>query len=130
MPRPSSRTLTVPSVAIVHVDPVAVTGHRLVDGVVDDLADEVVEAADVGGADVHARPAADCLEALEDLDATRPCNRTRRPSSSGPERRSSPPVLFLRRSSDPSRLSSGEPFVEATELLVAIPLDDDPSAVS
>ena len=46
-----------------------VAGHRLVDRVVDDLPDEVVEAADVGRADVHARAAANGLEALEDLDA-------------------------------------------------------------
>ena len=46
-----------------------VAGHRLVDRVVDDLPDQVVQAARVGGADVHARPPADRLEALEDLDA-------------------------------------------------------------
>ena len=46
-----------------------VAGHRLVDRVVDDLPDEVVEAADVGRADVHAGPAPNGLEALEDLDA-------------------------------------------------------------
>ena len=49
-------------------DPVAVAGQRLVDRVVDDLPDQVVEAALTGGADVHARALADRLEALEDLD--------------------------------------------------------------
>ena len=51
-----------------HVDAVAEAGHGLVDGVVDDLVDEVVQPALVGGADVHAGPAAHGLEALEDLD--------------------------------------------------------------
>ena len=49
-------------------DPVAVAGQRLVDGVVDDLPDQVVQAALTGGADVHAGALADRLEALEDLD--------------------------------------------------------------
>ena len=49
-------------------DPVAVTGQRLVDRVVDDLPDQVVEAALTGRADVHARPLAHRLEALQDLD--------------------------------------------------------------
>ncbi len=49
-------------------DPVAVTGERLVDRVVDDLPDQVVQAALAGGADVHARPLADGLESFEDLD--------------------------------------------------------------
>ncbi len=47
---------------------VAVAGHRLVDRVVDDLDDQVVEAALIGAADVHPRPAAHRLQALEDLD--------------------------------------------------------------
>ena len=59
----------MPSAPIVTVDRRGVAGHRLVDRVVDDLPDEVVQAALVGRADVHARPAADGLEALEDLDA-------------------------------------------------------------
>ena len=50
------------------VDARAEAGHRLVDGVVDDLPDEVVEAGQTGGADVHARALADRVEALEDLD--------------------------------------------------------------
>ena len=47
---------------------VAVAGEGLVDRVVDDLVDEVVEAARAGGTDVHAGPLADRLEALKDLD--------------------------------------------------------------
>ena len=43
-------------------------GHRLVDRVVDDLPDEVVQARRAGGTDVHARPFADRVEALEHLD--------------------------------------------------------------
>ena len=47
---------------------VAVAGQRLVDGVVDDLLDEVVQAALAGRADVHAGALADRLEPLEHLD--------------------------------------------------------------
>ncbi len=43
-------------------------GEGFVDRVVDDLVDEVVQAARAGGADVHAGPLADRLEAFEDLD--------------------------------------------------------------
>src|SRR5690606_32677137 len=50
------------------LDGVAVAGHRLVHGVVDDLLDHVVQAALTGGADVHAGALADRLEALEDGD--------------------------------------------------------------
>ena len=42
--------------------------ERLVDGVVDDLVDQVVEAARAGRADVHARPQPDRLEPFEDRD--------------------------------------------------------------
>ena len=48
------------------VDPGAVAGQRLVDGVVDDLPQAVHQPAGVGGADVHARALADGLEPLED----------------------------------------------------------------
>ena len=50
------------------VDGVGVAGERLVDRVVDDLPDEVVQAALTGRADVHARALADRLETLEDRD--------------------------------------------------------------
>ena len=50
------------------VDAVALAGHGLVDGVVDDLPDEVVEAGEAGRADVHAGPASDGLEALQHVD--------------------------------------------------------------
>ena len=44
-------------------------GQRLVDGVVDDLVDHVVQAgAVIGVADIHARPLAHRIEALQDLD--------------------------------------------------------------
>ena len=42
------------------VDPVADAGHGLVDGVVEDLPDEVVETAGVGRPDVHARRRTAC----------------------------------------------------------------------
>ena len=53
------------------LDPRGVAGHGLVDRVVDDLPDEMVQAPDVGRADVHAGPPAHGLEALEHLDARR-----------------------------------------------------------
>ena len=50
------------------VDGVGVAGEGLVDRVVDDLPDQVVQAALAGGADVHAGTLADRLEPLEDGD--------------------------------------------------------------
>ncbi len=50
------------------LDPVGVAGDGLVHGVVEDLGDEVVQGRLVGAADVHARPAAHRLQALEHLD--------------------------------------------------------------
>ena len=53
----------------VTVDFGGMAGQRLVDGVVDDLVDHVVQAgAVVGVADIHARPLAHGVEALQDLD--------------------------------------------------------------
>ena len=49
-------------------DAVGEAGHRLVDGVVDDLPDEVVQAGQTGRTDVHARALAHRIEALEHLD--------------------------------------------------------------
>ncbi len=46
----------------------AVTGQRLVDGVIDNLVDEVVQTAFARGADVHARTLAHRFETLEDGD--------------------------------------------------------------
>ena len=60
-----------PDRAVLHerdVDGVGVPGERLVDGVVDDLPHEVVQAALAGRADVHAGPLPHRLEALEDGD--------------------------------------------------------------
>jgi hypothetical protein len=58
------------------LDRVAVARERLVDGVVDDLVDQVVQATFAGGADVHARAFADRLEPFEDRDRTRVVSRT------------------------------------------------------
>ncbi len=49
-------------------DGVAVAGEGLVDRVVDDLPDQVVEAADTGRADVHTGTLAHRFQAFEDLD--------------------------------------------------------------
>ncbi|MEY9097155.1 hypothetical protein ABIA24_000064 [Sinorhizobium fredii] len=50
-------------------DDVGVAGQRLVDRVVDDLVDHVVQTgAIVGIADIHARPLADGVQALQHLD--------------------------------------------------------------
>ena len=67
-------------------DGVAVAGHGLVDRVVDDLVDQVVQTAKVGGADVHPRPPAHRLQPLEGLElgggigVPRPCRRGLRAS--------------------------------------------------
>ena len=53
------------------LDPGGVPGHRLVDGVVHDLLDQVVQTALAGRADVHARPLADRVEAFQDRDRRR-----------------------------------------------------------
>ena len=51
-----------------HGDVGAVTGQGLVDGVVHNLIYQVVQAGLRGGADIHARPLAHRLQALQDLD--------------------------------------------------------------
>jgi len=53
------------------LDVVGVAGQCLIDGVVDDLPDQVVQTALTGGADIHAGALAHCLETLEDCDGTR-----------------------------------------------------------
>ena len=68
MPRPLSLTRDAAVGEQGHVDGVGVAGQRLVDRVVDDLPDQVVQAALTGRPDVHAGPLADRLQALEDLD--------------------------------------------------------------
>ena len=51
-----------------HDDPGRVPVHHLVDGVVDDLPEQVMKAGLVDAADIHARPAPNGLEALEHRD--------------------------------------------------------------
>ena len=51
-----------------YVDGVAEAGHRLVDGVVDDLGHQVVQTALPGGADVHPGALADRFQALQHGD--------------------------------------------------------------
>ena len=111
-----------------NLDARGVAGHRLVDGVVDDLPDEVVQAAAVGRADVHARPPADRLEALEDLDALGGVALGlggRGPSPGGrcrPRRR----VCGGRRSDRFGHaVAPGEPVDQALEVVVTVVLDRD-----
>ena len=87
-----------------------VAGHRLVDRVVDDLPHEVVQAADVGRADVHAGAATDRLQALEDLDVRGavvaapppwPCGSR----GAGGRRRRCLPILDVRHAVPPIRRS-------------------------
>ena len=68
MPRPLSRTVTASSLAQVHLDPRGVAGDRFVDGVVQQLGDEMVHRPLVGAADVHGGPAPHRFEPLQDLD--------------------------------------------------------------
>ena len=51
-----------------HLDPVAVAGQGLVDGVVDDLPHQVVQSPLAGRTDVHTRTFANSFQALEDLN--------------------------------------------------------------
>ena len=69
MPRPLSATVSAaPSLCSVTAIVVGVAVHRLVDGVVEDLPDEVVQPDGADAADVHAGALADGLEAFEDGD--------------------------------------------------------------
>ena len=80
MPRPLSHDRARAVGVERHRHLVGMAGQRLVDGVVDDLVDHVVQAgAVVGVADIHARPLAHGVEALEDLDRFR--RRIQRPAS-------------------------------------------------
>ena len=51
-----------------HVDLGAESCKRLIDGIIDDLVDEVVQALGTRRTDVHARALADVFQTLEDLD--------------------------------------------------------------
>ena len=66
-----------------HGDLRAEAGQRLVDGVVDDLVDEVVQTHHAGRADVHAGALADGLETFEDGDVLRVVAWRSRRSSTG-----------------------------------------------
>ena len=68
MPRPLSMHAQAAVGEDRHLDVVAVAGERLVDGVVDDLVDEVVQTARTGRPDVHAGPLAHRFETFENLD--------------------------------------------------------------
>ncbi len=57
----------VPAVEL-DLDARRMAGHRLVHCIVEDLGGEVVEAALVGSADIHPRPAADRFQPFQNLD--------------------------------------------------------------
>ncbi len=72
MPRPSSRTVTELSALSTTSTRGGVARERFVDRVVDDLVDHVVQAgAVIGVADIHARPLAHGIEALQHPDRFR-----------------------------------------------------------
>ena len=54
-----------------HLDVGAVARERLVDGVIDDLAHEMMQPPLVGGTDIHTGPLADVLQAVEHLNLFR-----------------------------------------------------------
>jgi hypothetical protein len=51
-----------------HIDRCGMARKRLIDGVVDDLVDEMVQASGTRRADIHTRPLANRFEPLEYLD--------------------------------------------------------------
>ena len=68
MPRPLSTTLHTAIGQEGDLGAGGEAGHRLIDGVVDDLPNQVMEAPRPGRSDVHAGPFAHRFEALEDRD--------------------------------------------------------------
>ena len=62
------RDLTRAVLAQSHLDGRAVTGHRLIHGVVHDLPHQVVETSGTGGPDVHSWSFPDGLETLQNSD--------------------------------------------------------------
>ncbi|CAI8229582.1 MAG: Uncharacterised protein [SAR116 cluster bacterium] len=52
-----------------HLDDIAMTGKRLVNGIINHLIDHMMQArAVIGVADIHARPLAHRIKPLQDLD--------------------------------------------------------------
>ncbi len=118
-----------------HVDPGGLVGHGLVDAVVHDLPHQLVQAARIGGTDVHARPFANGLEAFQDLDVGSGVGRGRAACGSGLAARSFAQlpdtdghrlgVALLR-----SRCMAHDPGQEAAELLVRAEIDADSPAAT
>ena len=71
MPRPLSSTEMRSSLENRDIDLGAKSRERFIDGVVDDLGDQVMQPALVSVADVHAGTFADCFETFENLDGIR-----------------------------------------------------------
>ena len=53
------------------LDPIGMTGERLVHGIVDDFGEQMMQRLLVGAADIHAGAAADRLEPFQHLDVAR-----------------------------------------------------------
>ncbi len=51
-----------------HIDVLGITREDFIDGVVDDLVDQMMQTLNSGRANVHRRPFADGFDSLEDLD--------------------------------------------------------------
>ena len=68
MPRPLSRMVSISSGHELDLDAVGMARDRFVHGVVEDFGRQVMQRAFVRAADIHAGPAADGLEAFQDLD--------------------------------------------------------------
>ena len=129
MPRPLSRLTTLPSGWMRQLDVGRVTGHRLVDRVVDDLLDQVMQAADVGRADVHAGPLANRLEPLQDLDVSAVYADAAEAAALAVRGRWSPwprsPAALGATESVMRR--SCQPLVQARQILIVVVLDCDSS---
>ncbi len=74
-PAPAVRNGDAPVAMQRDFNPVAVTGERLIDGVVDDLPEAVHQPARIRRTDIHARTLANRLEPFEDGEVSRGITR-------------------------------------------------------
>src|ERR1700687_2015098 len=98
-------------------DLVAVTDLRFVDRVVDELEDHVVEAGEIiGVAEVHARPLANGLEALQELDRIGGVGRAHRTPTARkiPRADAAPPRTSSTAQARPAQRAAGDVVVRTT----------------